>query len=862
MFKKNYITLIVAVVFFVVISLSSEAGTKIQSLPDGVSVYTLDNGMEVLLIENSALPMIGVNVVVKIGSAYETFATSGMSHMLEHLLFNGTSTMSQKELYDAVDLIGGYNNANTSEYYTNFMMVAPAEHIRQGMEIQAGMLFDSILPEEKFKKEKGIVLEELSKSLASPPEQMERNVNSILYKGHALSLPTLGTYSTIKSMIRDDVYDFYKNNYVPNNMIISVIGSFDSAEMKKLINSIYGKAKPGIIDREVLSQWSRGFMKVPDKPAEGSVYHRNYDGDSFLVKLFYSFPFALSPEVSEMLDVAIEDWEEELQNDLDENFPESFKSLTLSVRATPVDNYLEVSLVPEAERELNKPVNFISSKLHGMDFTLSKEKISAAIPNAQTAFLKNIEKPHMFGIFNAENFAVNGIESVLSLYEGSSLLKGAELLESLTFSTEPIIVIHSPAETKTEDTLTSVGIAGLFEDNDNGSTLIAVQNQNSKLTAIHYFFKHKAYYESKYGKDGAQILHDCFAERLKSEENEKKSSSFGLSFVVNDNPYFPMDNIYLHPDFGYIRIEALASQMEELIDFLSSEMTGFVPTKEEFEKARQKIRQQKMMQMGGNKAKELFNNSCDELLYESCSYDKNEESVSYEGLVAMSREYFRPANIIVSVVSPETPEKIRACFSDFKGGIQSESLDICSDRLVLQDKPTVVEKEGDGKRAYLFWGFVKTIASEDQAALKALSLVLSDNIVMDIREKQGMAYGMSAGIEVVEDKALFYIRQGTMVENVDKLLPQYPGFFDKKIISELTEKDLEKFKNMYLGKMAFRRLSSINQAYYLANSFYFHNDIDYDKKALEKLKAVTVEDIKKVAEKYLKIKNPITVIVR
>ena len=161
----------------------NESKTQTQSLPKGVSIYQLDNGMHVLLIENPALPMVGVNVVIKVGSAYETFSTSGMSHMLEHLLFNGTITRDQKQLYDDVDMIGGYNNAHTDNYYTDFMMVTPAENIKSGMEIQADMLFNSTLPNEKFEKEKGIVLEEISKSLANPQEQLERNAISILYSG-------------------------------------------------------------------------------------------------------------------------------------------------------------------------------------------------------------------------------------------------------------------------------------------------------------------------------------------------------------------------------------------------------------------------------------------------------------------------------------------------------------------------------------------------------------------------------------------------------------------------------------------------------------------------------------------------------
>ncbi len=197
-FKMRKLSLILIFTFFITTnfiygksSIKPEAenssGNKyselINKLPQGVSIYRLDNGIQVLLIEKPASPMVGINTVVKVGSAYETFATSGMSHMLEHLLFNGTNSMTQKQLYDAVDKIGGYNNANTSEYYTNFMMVTPADNIEAGMKIQADMLFHSTLPKKKFKKEKKIVLEEIAKTLANPDAQVQRNVNLILFKG-------------------------------------------------------------------------------------------------------------------------------------------------------------------------------------------------------------------------------------------------------------------------------------------------------------------------------------------------------------------------------------------------------------------------------------------------------------------------------------------------------------------------------------------------------------------------------------------------------------------------------------------------------------------------------------------------------
>ena len=161
-----------------------------------------------------------------------------------------------------------------------------------------------------------------------------------------------------------------------------------------------------------------------------------------------------------------------------------------------------------------------------------------------------------------------------------------------------------------------------------------------------------------------------------------------------------------------------------------------------------------------------------------------------------------------------------------------------------------------------FNGISQRIESKDTTALQALSLILSDKIVFDIREKQGMAYRMSAGINMVKDKAMFYINMGTRPQNVDKLLPQFPDFFKTEMVESITDDELEKSINMYLGRMMFRRLSSINQAYYLAHSLYFDGDINYDQNFLKLLKNITVNDVKTVAQKYMKIENPVSVIVR
>ena len=120
----------------------------------------------------------------------------------------------------------------------------------------------------------------------------------------------------------------------------------------------------------------------------------------------------------------------------------------------------------------------------------------------------------------------------------------------------------------------------------------------------------------------------------------------------------------------------------------------------------------------------------------------------------------------------------------------------------------------------------------------------------------------NAGIKLNADKALFFINMGTRPENRDKLLPDFPGFFKKGAADKLTDNELERLISMYLGRMKFRRLSSINRAYYLSRALYFSGDINSDNEFFDKLKNVKAADVKKAARKYLGPENPLTIIVR
>lgn len=822
-------------------------------------IYRLNNGLEVVLIENPALPMVGMNMVIKTGSAYETFATSGMSHMLEHLLFNGTTRRDQRELYDDVDRIGGYNNANTSTYYTNFMMVVPAAQCVAGMDIQADMLFHSTLPEDKFAKEQGIVLEEIAQSLSKPSTQIEHDLNAELYAGHALALPTLGTYATIGNMTRDDVYAYYRNHYRPNNMILSVIGAFEADTLLPHIREIYGSAVPADVQRPADTHLATGFQLPAERTATPSVKTRFYRGENPVVHLIYSLPAGEMSRSLLLMEEALRISKPGLVEQLRNNYPDEFRDLSLDLYTAPAGKFLvaEIALEPVADVEAIRQA--VARVLSGLRLRLSEESIRALATQRKTRYLQNLEKPHMFGIYYAGLLAEKGIDASLDYLQTDDFATAADWLKRFRLKDQPRVLIHLPAGES--DTMAAGEVNTELLREGPGQVLIARQNTASELLAVHLLFKHKSYYESRYGKDAAVILHDCFGQRMDEPAKRAASQAFGFTFTVNDNPFIPMDDIYLHPDFGYIRAEGLSGDLTEALDFLFEQLDTFVPTEAEYQRAVNSLTRG-MHTMNRNQAGEAFNELVDSVLYQPVLYPESDSLVSYENLLTFSEAYFNPQNRVISIVSPQAPEQLAQLVPAGTENLEIPAIEAWTERLNNFETSQRIERQAGGERIYLFWGYVKDVDPADQAALKALSLVLSDRIVFDVRERQGMAYRMGAGISQAGDRALFYIRLGTRPQNVDPLLPQIPNFFNRRMVRDLTDEELEKSINMYLGRMMFRRLSSINQAYYLGTSQYFKGDMLADEAALDALSKVTLEEVQQAARTYLVPEKRIQIILR
>ena len=175
-----------------------------------------------------------IGIWIKTGSRFEQGKENGISHFIEHMLFKGTNTRNAKEIAEAFDAIGGEVNAFTSKEYTCLYAKVLDTHQLYAMEVLADMLLHSILEPEEIEREKKVITEEIHMTNDIPDDIIHDHLAAIVYKGPPLSQPILGTNDNIHAFKQEDLLQYMKKYYVPNNMVISIAGNVN----RRLIDDI------------------------------------------------------------------------------------------------------------------------------------------------------------------------------------------------------------------------------------------------------------------------------------------------------------------------------------------------------------------------------------------------------------------------------------------------------------------------------------------------------------------------------------------------------------------------------------------------------------------------------------------------
>jgi zinc protease len=225
------------------LSASVAAGSPAEN---AVSDFTLDNGMEVVVIPLHRAPVVTQMVWYKIGSADEPPGKSGIAHFFEHLMFKGTKLHGPGEFMAKVAEIGGNQNAFTSYDYTAFYETVSPDALETMMGFEADRMRNLILTDDVIGPERDVILEERRLRIeGSPQALLSEEINATLYQNQPYRIPVIGWMHEMEQLNRVDATAFYDKYYAPNNAVLVVSGDVDEATVRKYAEATYGKVPRG-----------------------------------------------------------------------------------------------------------------------------------------------------------------------------------------------------------------------------------------------------------------------------------------------------------------------------------------------------------------------------------------------------------------------------------------------------------------------------------------------------------------------------------------------------------------------------------------------------------------------------------------
>lgn len=212
---------------------------------DDVTDFTLDNGLEVVVIEDHRAPVVVHMLWYRAGAADEQPGVSGIAHFLEHLLFKATDNMEAGELSRVVAENGGSDNAFTSQDYTAYFQRVAADRLGLMMQMEADRMRNLRLSEDDIATERNVILEERAQRTDSDPGALfHEQMNAAAYLNHPYGTPIIGWRHEAAQLSRADALAFYERFYAPNNAILIVAGDVTPDEVKTLAQKHYGPLKP------------------------------------------------------------------------------------------------------------------------------------------------------------------------------------------------------------------------------------------------------------------------------------------------------------------------------------------------------------------------------------------------------------------------------------------------------------------------------------------------------------------------------------------------------------------------------------------------------------------------------------------
>src|SRR5213595_2861317 len=252
--------------------------------------WFLPNGLTIVVQEDHSAPVASVQAWCATGSVNEDeHLGAGLSHILEHMLFKGTKTRSTNAIAQKIQDVGGYINAYTSFDRTVFWIDVPKDGVSTALEVLTDAMMNSNLPPDEYKKEQEVIRREFAMGMDDPDRMATLLLFATAYQRHPYRFPVIGELEIYNQLTQEQVMQYYKTRYVPNNLTFIVVGDVDAEKVRQQLTELF---KP-------YPEKSLKPVFIPSEPPQlgRREVHREFSTELTHFAMAWHIPEVTSPDV-------------------------------------------------------------------------------------------------------------------------------------------------------------------------------------------------------------------------------------------------------------------------------------------------------------------------------------------------------------------------------------------------------------------------------------------------------------------------------------------------------------------------------------------------------------------------------------
>ncbi|MCZ6676488.1 MAG: pitrilysin family protein [Candidatus Poribacteria bacterium] len=864
----------------------SKSVENLNTIRAEIVEHELVNGLKVLTKEVHAAPVISSYIWYKVGARNERPGITGVSHWVEHMLFKGTPKFPKNQLNRAIEGNGGRWNAFTSTDYTAYYETLPADKVSIALALESDRMQNSIFDPEEVEAERTVILSEREGYENTPQFVLREEVQAAAYKAHPYQWGIIGWPSDLKAMTRDDLYDYYRRCYVPNNATLVLVGDFDTAELMKQVDAHFGPLPPGepIGDPSTVEPEQRGERRVTVRK-EGNIayveiaYHIPAGGHPDLYPLEVLGTVMSSGKTSRFYRALID---KQLATSAS-FYPDFSKDAGIAVafaeaQAGVEPSTLEKALLEQIERlqndriteaELKKAINqteahFIFSldsvsnqaaQLGYYETIRSYKYLETYLDEVQSVTREQIREA-VQKYLTEDNRTVGHFQPIQPGNGGASSDGSAEGAEpALHYMRQPRFFFRS------EEAGSGSGMDSQSPTTrhvfDNGLALLIQENHFNETVAISGRLKAGGMYDSPERHGSSDFVANMLTKGTESrtwEEIAETVESVGADL-----------NAWGNTETVGIEGRLLSKDFDRVLDVLNDILRYPNFPQEEIEKHRHQV--YSWLKAWEDDTDYVADQMLRELVYPQehpyhWRMQGTEESlvqIQREGLVDFHAHYYRPDSLILVIVgdvdTQAVIEKVHAQMGDWTANGEKPPFTVPP--VEYREKQIGIQSMMDKSQVNIELGH-KGIARThpDCYTFNLMNQLLGGSagiarLFGHVRDVQGLAYSVWSTFTPSIGEGLFHASAGVNPGNVDRAIDSILHEIEQMKSEGITEAELADAQNLVVGNFALTLETNKGIASVLLLAELYGLGLDYPERHESIYRSITREQVNAVAQKYL-----------